>query len=56
MEVFLKSINQDYKLVVTGNIPPNILKRLNAFCRNIGLKDNVLFTGFVSRETFITNC
>lgn len=46
----LKSINQDYKLVVTGNIQPNILNRLNAFCQELGIEDKVLFTGFVSRE------
>jgi len=46
----LKSINQDYKLQVTGNIQPNILNRLNVFCQKLGLEDKVLFTGFVSRE------
>jgi glycosyltransferase involved in cell wall biosynthesis len=46
----LKSVDYNYKLVVTGNIQPNILNRLNAFCQDLGIEDKVLFTGFVSRE------
>jgi glycosyltransferase involved in cell wall biosynthesis len=50
----LKSISQDYKLIVTGNVQPKILDKLSAFCRDLGLKDKVLFYGFVSREKHLS--
>jgi len=46
----LRDVNQDYKLIVTGDVQPNILARLKLFCRRINIEDKVLFTGFIPRE------
>jgi len=46
----LRSANQDYKLIVTGDVQPNILARLKLFCRKMNIEDKVLFTGFIPRE------
>jgi glycosyltransferase involved in cell wall biosynthesis len=46
----LKGMNQNYKLIVTGDVQPNILARLKLFCRRINIEDKVLFTGFIPRE------
>ncbi|MEM2314702.1 MAG: glycosyltransferase [Candidatus Bathyarchaeia archaeon] len=46
----LKNISRNYRLIITGEIRPSALARLKRFCRKLGIENNVLFTGFVSRE------
>ncbi|MEM2178860.1 MAG: glycosyltransferase family 4 protein [Candidatus Methanomethylicaceae archaeon] len=46
----LKSVDQDYKLIVTGDIRSDLLTRLKWFCHKLNIENNVLFTGFISRK------
>ncbi|MCS7139610.1 MAG: glycosyltransferase, partial [Candidatus Nezhaarchaeota archaeon] len=50
----VKKVGQDYRLVISGDIEPNILAKLRKFCYKLGIEDNVLFTGFISREEFLS--
>ena len=46
----LKSVNQSYKLVVTGIIKPKIMNKLKKFCRKLGIEEKISFLGYISRE------
>ncbi|MEM4482170.1 MAG: glycosyltransferase [Desulfurococcaceae archaeon] len=45
-----KSCGQDLKLAITGRISGENLKKIVAFCDRLGIKDNVIFYGFLPRE------
>ncbi|MEM1989815.1 MAG: glycosyltransferase [Candidatus Bathyarchaeia archaeon] len=45
-----RDIGQNYKLVITGRISNETLKKIRSFCDKIKIKDNVLFYGFVPRK------
>ncbi|MEM2950857.1 MAG: glycosyltransferase family 4 protein [Nitrososphaeria archaeon] len=46
----LKSVGQNYKLIVTGNIQPKIMVKLKTLSKSLGIGDNVLFTGFIPKD------
>ncbi|MEM3872266.1 MAG: glycosyltransferase family 4 protein [Nitrososphaeria archaeon] len=46
----LKSIGQNYKLIITGNIQPKIMVKLKTLSKSLGIGDNVLFTGFIPKD------
>jgi len=49
-----KNCGQDFKLAVTGRISGENLRKIRAFCDRLGIKDNVLFYGFLPREERLT--
>ncbi|MEM0049507.1 MAG: glycosyltransferase [Candidatus Bathyarchaeia archaeon] len=50
MEIYIKEYQPKLQLIITGEIRPSILARLKSFYRKLGIENNVLFTGFVSKE------
>jgi len=46
----LKSVDHKYKLVITGEIQPDVLSRLKVFCRKLGIENKVQFTGYLPRK------
>jgi len=46
----LKGVDHKYKLVITGEIQPNVLSRLKVFCRKLDIENKVQFTGFLPRK------
>jgi glycosyltransferase involved in cell wall biosynthesis len=52
----LKRVGRSYQLVVTGEVPSSTLEKLKNFCHRIGIENNVLFTGYLSREERLTVC
>lgn len=46
----IKSVGPDYKLAITGRISNENLERIRAICNKMGIKNNVLFYGFLPRE------
>jgi glycosyltransferase involved in cell wall biosynthesis len=40
----------DLKMIVTGKISEHVLTNIIYFCRKLGIKDKVIFTGFLSRK------
>ncbi|MEM2167701.1 MAG: glycosyltransferase family 4 protein [Candidatus Bathyarchaeia archaeon] len=49
----IKNIGRDYKLAVAGKISDENLKKIRAFCSRLGIRDNVLFYGFLPREKYL---
>ncbi|MEM2234196.1 MAG: glycosyltransferase [Desulfurococcaceae archaeon] len=49
-----RNCSQDLKLAITGRILDEDLRRIRAFCNKQGIKDNVLFYGFLPREERLT--
>ncbi|MEM1562514.1 MAG: glycosyltransferase family 4 protein [Candidatus Bathyarchaeia archaeon] len=49
-----KNCGQDFKLAITGRISDENLRKIRAFCDRLGIKDNVLFYGFLPREERLT--
>ena len=46
----LKGVDHKYKLVITGEIQPDVLSRLKVFCRKLGIENKVQFTGYLPRK------
>jgi glycosyltransferase involved in cell wall biosynthesis len=44
------SVGKTYKLIITGYIQPEVLRRLKIFCRKLKIENNVLFLGYIPRE------
>lgn len=49
-----KNYGRDFKLTITGRIPSENLRKIRAFCDKLGIRDNVLFYGFLPREERLT--
>jgi len=47
---YISRESPDLKMIVTGNISEHVLTNIICFCRKLGIKDKVIFTGFLSRK------